>query len=529
MKYFIFGLALLLCAVQAVGAVEEGLDYSAEETPPEPTAKKRKPAQAPLFNWGLFWAGSWEESKTLNNRGELRFGFPVPGLSLRGEVLDRRPLNFAETPPWGDGSKTYTNYLSGLYHKPTGSRLLYGVLDEWGLSARIRSPWIRSAPYSENHKPLMADLKTQASATKEPQAYLYLSSPRLPLLPKTALRGFVSAQTMMETFRPDFSGGLEAHFESKTTALLEGFYTGSELPPRKSNSWFADPPPLPAREFRLYGLGVLAGSPFWSFSSDWAYSETFAWGKGFYGNAGIRVCPPLRDSKQKPGPWSVSLAADGAGSRFTGRDGSSPGAGFRAAGKFEWKGKGSSLFRFNTTLRGPGLGDDFSRSASGLYYRFPAPARGKTASKFPIRLTRITLGADRNASNNEKIIDGIDGTLGLSLSLLSLNVKSPLGINFSGSLNGLFSTDHTPLPYPSPFADHEFDSAKTSLELSWSPGIFQFKTKWGYGVTAKKEGQWDTSFSASVRRKPGRFSVKFASPNFPEKWNCTLSWNVEKK
>jgi hypothetical protein len=119
--------------------------------------------------------------------------------------------------------------------------------------------------------------------------------------------------------------------------------------------------------------------------------------------------------------------------------------------------------------------------------------------------------------------------LGLSISLLPLNVKSPLGMNFSGSLNGLFSADDTPLPYPSPFADHDFNSAKGSLELSWSPGIFQFKTKWGYGVTAKKEGQWDTSFNASVRHKPGRFSVKFATPNFPEKWNCTLSWSVEKK
>ena len=513
MKNIFFSLALLLCAVQTLGAAD----------------KKRESAD--LFNWGLFWGGSWEESKTLSNRGELRFGFPAIGVSLRGEVLDRRPFNFDLSPPWGDGSKSYTNFLGGLYHKPTGSRLLYGVLDEWGLSARLRNPWIRSLPFAEKHMPLIADLKTAASATKEPEVYLYLSSPRLAISSKSFLRGFVSAQTKTDAFSPDFSGGLEAQLGGKTTALLEGFYTGSELPAHASDSWFADPPPLPARDFKLYGLGLLVGSPFWSFSSDWAYSETFAWGRGVYGNAGVRVCPPQPDSKQKPGPWSLSLAVDGAGERFSGRDGASHGAGFRAAGKFEWKGKGSSLFRFTSALRGPSLGEALTRSATDLYYRFAVPARGKTANA--LRLTRLTASFDRDASNSEKTIDGINGTIGLSLSLLPLKIKSPLGIALSASLDGLCSTN-APLPYPNPFVIHEFDSSKSSLELSWSPGIFQFKTKWGCQASAKKESQWiksqwDASFSASVRHKPGRFGIKIASPDFPQKWNCTLTWNLEKK
>jgi hypothetical protein len=507
----------------------------------------------PFFNWGLLWAGSWDEGKTLNNRGELRLGFPLPGLVLRGQALDKRPLNFELDPPWGDPAKAVSGFGGGLYHTPTGSRLLYGVLDEWGLSARIRSPWSRSAPYTENHTPLMADLKTTVSATREPEAYLYLSSPRLNLL-GTELRAFGAAQTKIETgFRPDFSGGLESRFGKKTAILLEGFYTSDELPARKSNAWFSDPPPLPEREFQLCALGLLVTTPLGSVSSDWAYSETFAWGRDMYANLGIRINPtlPVAPGKaSKPAPWSISLAADSAGERFTARDGSSPGAGFRTAGKFEWKGTRSSLFRFSTTLRGPGLGEDFNRSSTGVYYRFPAPS-ARAAGTFPLRVTRISFSADRNASETKKILDSVEGTLGLSLNLPGVPLPgfsrqssgadsgaekgSPLNVNLSGSLKGRSSIEESgsaeeaPLPIPVPQSPVAFDSAKAGCELSWSPGIFQFKTKAGYTASAKKEGQWDTAFSTSVSIGPGRFGVKVVSPDFPDKWNCTISWRMQLK
>jgi hypothetical protein len=502
-------------------------------------------AGQPLFTWNLLWAGSWEESKTLHNRGEARLGFPLPGLVLRGQVIDKRPLNFELEPPWGDAESGVSNFSAGLYHHPSGSRLLYGPLDEWGLAARIRNPWIRSAPFAENHKPIVADLKTAVSSTKEPELYLYLSSPRLALFPETVLRGFAAAQLKTQTEpAPAFSGGIETSFKGQYNLLLEGFYTGTKLPARKSDSWFCDPPPLPERDFRLYGAGLLLHTPLLSFSGDWAYSETFAWGRDVYANAGLRINPLLQagaGKKPKPAPWSLSLAADGAGERFIGRDGGSPGAGFRTAGKFEWKGTRSSLFRFNTSLRGTGFGEAFDRSDTGLYYRFPAPA-AKEPSGFPLRVTRMSLNAGRNGANSEKILDGIDSGLALSLKLPPVflygfsvpakggaqNRGSPLGINLSASVKAISAAEEAPQPWPL-FREAQFDSAKAGCELSWSPGIFQFKTKWGYSVTAKKEGQWDASASAALRFKYGRFSVKAASPNFPEKWNCTLSWRLEKK
>ncbi|MCL2762968.1 MAG: hypothetical protein FWD36_07180 [Treponema sp.] len=535
------------------------------------TAKQAGLPRQALFTWDLLWAGSWEESKTLHNRGDIRIGFTQPGLMMRGQVLDRRQLHFELDPPlggapWGDPDKAISSVAAGLYHRPTGSRLLYGVLDEWGLPARIRSPWIRSAPYTENHKPIMADLRTTVSTTKADEIYLYLSSPRLTFFqdsaaPEITVRGFSFAQMTPHNdgsigsytegdVRPAFAGGLETIL-GKTELLLEGFYTSVTLPARNSNAWFSNPPPLPDRDFRLGAAAMMLNTPYVSLSSDWAWSETFAWGTGVYGNGAIRLSPPL-SGNTKPGPWSLSLAADGMSERYTGRDGTSPGGGLRAAGKIERKGPRSSLFRVNTSVRGPSLDEPFNRSASGIYYRFPARSAGAHSGAhsgvgdFPLRISRIALNADRNASNWAKINDGIDANLGLSLNLppLSLppalltasarkvkNIKPksyPLGLNLSSSFDWLGSADETPSPYPFFQSHNVFDSAKASCELVWSPGIFQFRTRWGYTAYEKKDDQWNGSISAAVRLKHGRFSAKIAWPDFPEKWNCTLSWRLEK-
>jgi hypothetical protein len=497
------------------------------------------------FTWDLLWTGSWEESKTLNNRGDFRFGFTRPGLLVRGQALDRHTMNFELDPVWGDPDKGITSGSFALYHKATDSRLLYGILDEWGLPARVRSPWIRSAPYAENHKPIMADLRTTASSTKKDELYLYLASPRLNLerlLPEISLRGYASGQfTAADADNgqpaPAFSIGLEGFLGKKANLLLEGFYTGFELPAKQSSTWFSDPPPLPDRDFRLGAAALMLNIPCFSITSDLAWSETFAYGSGIYGNVGIRANPPLFS------PWSLSLAADGMGERYAGRDGANPGGGFRTAGKLERKGTRGSLFRANTSLRSPTLGEPFERSSTGLYYRFPASSANVKGGEFPLRINRVTLNADRNASDLKKIKDGIDGSLGLSLNLPPLllprpllsasaaKVKNPkpkiypLNINLAASIDSLGRADETPSPFPF-FPAWEFDSAKTSCEFLWSPGIFQFRTKWGYTAYANKDDHWESSVSTAVRFKHGRFSVKFYWPVFPEKWNCTLAWQI---
>jgi len=511
---------------------------------PAQNVSAKKPGQA-LFTWDLLWTGSWEESKTLNNRADLRLGLTMPALLARAQTLDRHTVNFQIDPVWGDPAKGITSGSFGLYHRTEGSqatdsRLLYGVLDEWGLPARIRSPWIRSAPYAENHKPVMADLRTTASSTKKDELYLYLSSPRLSL-DHLSLRGYASGQFTAAAENnpaPAFAGGLEASLGKKAGLLLEGFYTGFQLPAKQPTAWFSDPPPLPDRDFRLGAAALMLNIPWFSITSDWAWSETFAYGSGVYGNAGLRVNPLLLS------PWSLSLAADGMSERYAGRDGANPGPGFRAAGKIERKGTRSSFFRASTSFRSSAIGEAFERSSLGLYYRFPASSSAVKDGTFPLRISRVTLNADRNASDLKKINDGIDVSLGLSLDLPPLllprpllpasaaKVKNPkpkiypLNINLATSIDRLGRTDEQPSPFAF-FPPGEFNSAKTSAEFLWSPGLFQFKTKLGYTVYAKKDDQWEASVSAAARFRHGRFSVKFAWPDFPEDWNCTLSWRVE--
>lgn len=501
----------------------------------------------PLFDWSLLWSGSWEDSRTLYNRGELKLHLLPQALTLRGQALDRHPLNLEFDPPWSESGRQVTNYQGGLYHKPTGSRLLYGVLDEWGLSARIRNPWIRSAPFAENHKPLMADLKTAVSVTKEDEAYLYLSTPVMTLPKNVKLRAFASAQTEVESGKPQlgmpvFTGGLDTRLTKDTGLLLETFYTGGMLAPTKVSSWFSDPPPLPEREFNLYAVGLLFNSPFASVSSDWAYSETFAWGADIYGSAGICITPPVSSiSGRGSRPLSVSLAADSGGEKVVYRDGAGHGAGFRCAGKIEWKGRQNSLFRVNTTLRGTEIGEEFNRSSSGIYYRLPAPGKStikgrgadeaRGAKNFPVRLTRISLSADRNAVNPQKISDSFSGSLGLSIPLPKAVKTAPIGVNLAASVKGLNSFDETSLnsPYPVSWEKWNFDSAGGNCELTWSPRNLQFRVKLGYTEFEKKEEIWDFSVYAAAKFKHGRLSLKAKSPYYPEKWLYTISWRLETK
>jgi len=544
-----FALAFLCGAVifaespaEAEAVAEADAEAVTGETAPVTRGVLAK-IRIPAFNWSLLMSGSWEESAstslsgTLHNRGEIKLNFLQPGLTLRGQVLDRRKLNLGFSTfqdgfwngLWGDPEKAVTGFLGGLYHKSSGSRLLFGTLDEWGLSARIRNPWIRSPPYAENHKPLMADLKTAASTTKNDEAYLYLSSPFLNVFSDVKLRGFAAAQTEIESFTPALSGGAEFAFAKKTGLLFEFFYTGATLPPTKSSTWFSVTPALPEREFDLYAAGIIFHNQFISVSSDWALSETFAWGADVYGNLGISVTPSLSFGSRAR-PLTFSIAVDGAGERFVYRDGASHGEGFRSAAKIEWKGRYNSLLRFNTTLRGPEIGESFNRSSTGFYYRLPS--KSSRGGGFPVRLTRMSLTADRNAVNFQKVSDRLSGYVGFSMDLRQISVKKPLGVTISGSITGLSAPESFSSPYPVPWESRNLDIASVNCDFTFSPSIFQFRSRVGYTNDVKNNDEidkkWNFSFSTAARFKYGRLSIKAATPDFPEKWNWTVSWRLEK-
>jgi hypothetical protein len=558
---------------------------------------------APSFSWDLLWAGSWEEEGNLINREDLRFHFFQPDLTLRWEILDRREDLWSD--PWEKGK---LSFLEGLYHQSTGSRILYGALEEWGLAARLRNPWGRGLPFTESRKSSMADLRTSPSKNED-ELYVYLGSPYLSLsnlLPQRSagdpkLRAFMSgrlnpsrlaSEGESSYFTPLGKGttlgaGLEGRLGRDFSLSLEALHSAGEISGEESNTWFLDSPPLPERDFRFYGLGLLLNSPYFSLSGDTAWSQTHIDGKDLYASLGIRAG---NKGTKKGSFWQFSLAADGAGPHYTGSDGSIPGAAFRIGGKFEWQGKKAGFFRLNTSFSGPGfvsntekdLGLSFNRNSSGLYYRPPA-------GTLPLRISRISLSAGRDARESSHIKDSMG--MGLSLTgspriiarniaqgltrrglktaplpfpegTLSLSLSSALSGSPKAGLQGNLGRNGKPLPFPG--GPHFFESLKTGAELSWSQalsfgplnrlmngppnqnsskrGNLQLKAGFDYTVSADDDGglkkRRDLSLAAALRGRFGRFSVKLSCPDFPAKpldsevsiqeaWELSLSWKRE--
>jgi len=522
-------------------------------------AETKKEKTLPLFTWDLLWAGSWYNSfktetastnpqedvsgegdstsdstsdstlidslfagGTLSNRGNLTLSLPMQDLSLRFLATDKRLL-----PPSEDDGKAGFNPALGLYHQGSGSRILYGVQSEYGLPARINNVWIRSAPFIESRQPSSRDLKAEPSASDKNETYLYLG------LPGNLLQSFdaFAYAALDDKWNPAFGGGvgwinggtanggtangLVGRFLADAELRLEGFYAKKVLPPRKASAWFSSAPPLPERDFHIYGLSAFFYLPNFAFASDWAYSETFAWGSGLYGNAALRI-----GNK----PWRFSLAADGAMGRFADRGGSTAGEAFRVAAKGERFWPRSGLLRFQGTLRSPGPLEGFNRGNLSVYFRPSAPnAAERRASPNRIRFSRASLSFNRDARKPEKSTETISANAAFS--------AGPLSSVFSGSFHSLSCLSDETLAFPLfGFPVFEsFDSFEISGELAWRPNLgsaaLDLRTRLGYTVRAEKDPLWGLSVNGSVRTgKWGRVGLKIASTDFPEKWNYTMSW-----
>jgi hypothetical protein len=440
----------------------------------------------------LLWSGSWDYGGNLINRGDLRLRAHKPALTLRTQLTDRRPAPPSEG--FGEGLSAFS---AGLYHETTGSRLLWGILNEGGLPARIKNIWSRGMPYAEQRQAAVADLYTEPSATKDRAGYLWLGSPWL-TVPRFGLaRGFGSA-LLDDKNQAAFDGGFEARFAKNVSLMAEGFYARNHLAAKTPAAWFSETPPLPERDQDLMAGSLHFSSPVFAAAADLAWSETFAYGKDLYGNLALRIGDR---------PWRISLAADAAGSRYVGRDGGATGAGFRAAARLERRGKRSSLFRTTATLRASALGEQFYRGSLLLYYHFQTlPPR---SPRF-FRPSRVSVTLNRDASDPENKADSIAALWGFTLG------KVPLV--FQGDLHGIYREGP---------GDYEFFSAKMSAEASYTVKPFQFSFKPAYDINKKGEGQAGAGASVSIRGKWGRLTLKAAVADSGRDWEAGVSWRLQ--
>jgi hypothetical protein len=437
----------------------------------------------------LLWTGSWEPGSSLVNRGDLRLSFP--GFMARIQATDRRSTREEALPLWEHPGEGLSALGGGLYHRSTGSRLLYGIIDEWGLSARLRNSWAKSPPLVETRERAGANLKTEPSATGIPEAYLYLASP-----PGGIFRAYTTLQAGAD-LAPSLGGGLEAAIAKGTALGVEGFYTGKTLEAYQPGAWFSESPPLPERDFRLGGLSLFFSAPLLGVAADGAYSETFAFGRGFYGNLALRLGER---------PWRLSLSAEGAGSRFTGRDGDAPGRGFRGAARLERRGRGQELLRLGTVLSSGGFGEPFDRLSALASYRFPA---GSGA----LRPGTIRVEAGRNGTEPGKILDTLEGSLSFGWGKFRPVLEGALGA-YAGAESG---------------GGYRFQNARAAAEIAYYGGLLQGRFRLGRTGTAGKPPFWETTLAGSIRGGPGRLSLSLSSPDFPRAWTCSLSWRLGAK
>jgi hypothetical protein len=460
------------------------------------------PGPLPDFTASALWTGSWDFSGNLVNRGDFRLG--AFGFIARTQVLDKRPGLF-----WEDLETGNTAFSGGLYHNQTGSRLLYGALEEWGLPARLRNPWGKSTPFVSARKPMAADLRTEPSSTAEAETYLYLGSPWLRLFSPNAFFRPYGVVQFDDVFNHLFGAGLDTRLPAKTGLRVEGFYSSRHLAPRRASAWFSDVPPLPKRDTGLSGLGVFFSGPFFAAAADGAFSQTFAWGRGFYGNLALRLGNR---------PWELNLGVTGADSRFVDRAGAAVGAAFRAAGRFEWKWKRTSFIRGGVDIRSPKYGENFDRGAVSLYYRFPSNL--KTGGFLPFRPVRVSAEISRDARDRDKVLDKAETGAGFNL--------GPFGLGLAGSLSGVSAagTDEALSPFPAP-ASWEFGAAKISGNVSYSFSILSFGARAGYTAANETAPVWDFSLSAAIRGRLGRFRFRISASEFPREWTCSLSWRLQ--
>ncbi|MDR1430379.1 MAG: hypothetical protein LBI85_08835 [Spirochaetaceae bacterium] len=461
----------------------------------------------------FLWSSSWNYGKNFDNRLNLLFSFPLssePGkrsdaLSLRFQVLDRRPDVF-----WQEGGGL-PPVSAGIYHRATGSRLLYGQLEEWGLPARIRNPWIRSLPLFEYHSPSLADLKNDVAANPNNAAYLYLGSPGLDFSGFGTWNVFVTALVRDDhqdssPRSPDLGGGIQGSFSNRRVFRMEGFYTDQRLEATRPSSWFSAAPPLPGRDFRLGALSLYYASPFFGIASDGAFSETFAYGRGAYGNLGIRFSGRA---------WKLSLAADAAGGRYVGRDGKIPGSAFRFGGTFERRG-GAAFFSSAATLRARGIGEGISKSAINVRWRFP---QGKNAPL--VRLSGFSLNLKRDndvLDSSPRPRDSAAFSAGFRMGNISAELGG--GVNWEASLEAL--------PWPDFSRIGEAPAWEGNGKIS---AKIQYLTLEARAVCTADYGAapyWERYFSAVFKRGPYRLRAalswtgKNAEPGFTLSWRFNL-------
>lgn len=442
------------------------------------------------------WTGSWEHEKEIVNRLDLKLGVPKLGLLFRGQLIDKRSVPFKET----DGA-VLPALGTAMYHTGTGSRFLYGNIDETGLSARLKNIWLHGTPLQTNHSPSSSDLTTAPSSTKEPGFFFYLGSPRW-----GPLRLFSSIY-FEDDLKPLYLAGIDYFFSPKIWIKIEGLFTEQIAGARQPSTWFAEEFWLPERRSRLFGGSINFNHPFWGISGDAAYSETFAFGKGVYADTSFRIGHR---------PWRFQAGFDMVSGAFTDREGKIADNGMRAGLQFEVWGKAGAFFKMSANVQGPKFGSALAKSRLAASYYFPAP------KNLFVRISRIHFNLDGNSLLQSE--PGSTAKAGFGLYI------GPVLATSEFSIHGDDAQNENALPRIEDFIS--WNMLSISEELQYRVSIWAFRTKFTYSLEEKKHGKVDSyalQFYIAANWKWGKVSGTLRFNDIPNDWTFTIRCQLKNR
>ncbi len=451
-------------------------------------------AQKTGFFLEPLWSASWEHEKNIINRIDLKFGISGPGLLFRGQLVDRRPVTFIET-------DALTALGAAMYHTGTGSRFLYGIITETGLSARLKNIWLHGVPLQTNHSPSSSDLTTTPSSTKEEGFFFYLGSPRL-----GPVRLFSSVY-FEHDLQPLYAAGIDYYFSPKIWMKIEGLYTEQTVKARQPSTWFSKEAWLPERASRLYGGSINVNHPFWGISGDAAYSETFAFGKGWYGDISFRIGHR---------PWRFQAGFDMVNGAFTDREGAMPDNGFRTGIQFEVWGKAGAFFKLSGNIQGTEFGEPLSKSRLQMSYYFPVPKQSA------VRLSRIHFNLEGDSLGQPDPGSAVKTGFGLYLGPVLAASELSIHGDDDNNRNALLR-----------IADFKaWDMLSFSEELQYRIKSWTFRAKFTYLIEEKKSEKvhsYNIQVYSAVNWKWGRISGTFSFNEFPDDWTYTIRCQLKSK
>jgi len=485
-------------------AAEDAETPEAGDSTPQIQDKKWKRF---ISSAGVSVTGSWKFEDVMNNRIDASLNFPLE-FSLRTMLLDKRPDFFC---PDESRSAARTNFGFALYQRPTNSRILYGGIRTWGLSARTAKVWIHSAPWFESHKPSGADLKTSVSSGEENLAYFNIGSPLFK--PFGEKRFGISADFSVLTsdfgfYNSIFSVGSNLKFGKNTGMRIEYLYRKTKLPGKAQKTWFSDDPFKIERELEFYAANMVFSSKYVSLALDFAQSSIFSFGNDIYANAAL--CVNIKS-------YSFSFAVDGAGSRYSGCDGVVTGAGLRTAWKFEWDGKRNAEFLASTTLLSDAYNRPFYGSSSKLRYYFPI------IKSYLITPSRLFFDFDCDARDRLNIQNDYSLLFGLNAAALRPAVRLNLSeIRRAGEGDSV-------VIYPFHDGNCVFEHLKAAFELSAPVYFLTFKGSAVCKIKPEAKNKWDFAITSSMSGKYGRLSLKISYSQEKDAAEYYLSYTFKGK